>query len=194
MTEKLDSLFHEDKSFSNLIYTGKETRNREFEHCSFINCDFSNGVFASNKFIDCLFTGCNMAMVKLNNCQLNNVIFKDSKLLGVNFSECMDFLFAVKFEGCVLDYCSFAGKKMTKTTFNHTSLKNSDFTGSDLTKSSFLHVDLMNAVFNRAILKEVDFLTADNYIIDPELNNIRKAKFSLQGVPGLLNKYDIRIE
>lgn len=52
----------------------------------------------------------------------------------------------------------------------------------------------MNSVFSRTILKEADFLTASNYIIDPELNNIRKAKFSLSSVAGLLNKYDIKIE
>jgi len=31
-------------------------------------------------------------------------------------------------------------------------------------------------------------------LIDPEVNRIKKAKFSVSGVPGLLNKYDIEIE
>jgi fluoroquinolone resistance protein len=115
-------------------------------------------------------------------------------LLGINFSDCNDSLFTVKFTGCILDYCSFAKKKLMKTTFINSSVKNVDFSECDLTKSVFSNTDLMNSVFNRTILKEVDFLTASNYIIDPELNNIRKAKFSLNGIAGLLYKYDISIE
>jgi uncharacterized protein YjbI with pentapeptide repeats len=175
----MEILFHQGKLFKNITYSEKETLNREFEKCSFINCDFSNGVFSSSKFIDCVFSGCNLAMAKLGHCQLNNVTFKDCKLLGVNFSDCSDFLFSVKFDNCVLDYSS---------------MKNMDFTESDLTKSHFINTDLLYTVFFRTILKEVDFLTALNYNIDPDVNIIKKAKFSLNAISGLLNKYDIIIE
>ena len=100
----------------------------------------------------------------------------------------------IKFDGSILDYCSLAGKKKQKTSFINISMKNVDFTECDLTKSKFSNTDLMNSVFNRTILKEADFLTAINYNIDPEMNNIRKAKFSLYGITGLLIKYDIVIE
>ena len=191
---EMERVIHEDKTFKNIKHSGKETTNNEFEHCSFLNCDFSNGAFTSGKFIDCVFTGCNLSMVKLTSCQLNNVIFKDCKLLGVNFFECNDFLFNVKFDGSVLDYCSFVRKKIPKTIFLNTSMKSVDFTECDLTKSTFDNADLMNAVFYKSILKEVDFVTALNYTIDPEFNNIKKAKFSLMGIHGLLEKYDIQIE
>ena len=36
--------------------------------------------------------------------------------------------------------------------------------------------------------------TAYNYAIQPDSNRIKKARFSLQGVRGLLEKYDIVIE
>jgi len=35
--------------------------------------------------------------------------------------------------------------------------------------------------------------TAFNYSLNPELNKIKKAKFSLPAVVGLLDKYDIEI-
>ncbi len=187
-------VIHENITFKNEVYTAKETKDTEFEQCSFINCDLSDSIFVSAKFIDCNFISCNLANATLNKCQLNNVTFKECKLIGVNFSPCIDFLFIVKFENCVLDYCSFMKKKMTKTSFINSSLKNADFSESDLTKSIFCNCDLMNTVFSYSILKEVDFLTAYNYIIDPEMNQIRKAKFSLQGIAGLLIKYDIFIE
>ena len=40
----------------------------------------------------------------------------------------------------------------------------------------------------------IDFKTSYNYSIDPEVNSIKKAKFSLEGISGLLYKYDIVIE
>jgi len=40
----------------------------------------------------------------------------------------------------------------------------------------------------------VDFRTAFNYSFDPEINKIRKARFSYPGVCGLLQKYNIEIE
>ncbi|GEM_PF-5150870 len=40
---------------------------------------------------------------------------------------------------------------------------------------------------------EKEFLPID-YSINPETNKIKKAKFSLLGIPGLLDRYDIEIE
>ncbi|OQA01530.1 MAG: hypothetical protein BWY70_00347 [Bacteroidetes bacterium ADurb.Bin408] len=46
----------------------------------------------------------------------------------------------------------------------------------------------------RTNLEKADLRTAFNYIIDPELNHIKKARFSLRGISGLLAKYNIDIE
>ncbi len=185
---------HENKTFEKVIYTGKEVRNKEFEQCTFKDCDLSDSLFLNNRFTECVFTGCNLSMTKLAGSSLRDVTFKQCKLLGVNFSECEDFLFSVHFENCILDYASFMKKKMTKTKFIHTSLKQVAFTGANLSGSLFDHTDLADSIFNGTDLKEADFRTAYNYAIDPELNSIKKAKFSLHGVVGLLTKYGIRIE
>jgi hypothetical protein len=50
------------------------------------------------------------------------------------------------------------------------------------------------ATFDQTILEKVDFRTSYHYSIDPEVNRIKKAKFSILGVAGLLGKYDIEIE
>ncbi|MDB5274371.1 MAG: putative low-complexity protein, partial [Chitinophagaceae bacterium] len=63
-----------------------------------------------------------------------------------------------------------------------------------LSQALFDHADLLDAVFNGTQLEKADFVTAVNYTIDPELNNIKKAKFSLHGLPGLLAKYGISVE
>jgi hypothetical protein len=58
----------------------------------------------------------------------------------------------------------------------------------------FAECDLSRAVFQAGILEKTDFRSAFNYTIDPELNKLKKAKFSRSGLAGLLEKYNIDIE
>ncbi|WP_299703787.1 pentapeptide repeat-containing protein [uncultured Pontibacter sp.] len=190
----MEEQLHQDKTFEKIIYPNKAIKGREFEDCVFKNCDFSNGDFSHNRFTDCEFVGCNLAMLKLLGSTLNNVTFKESKLTGINFSECEEFLFTVRFETCLMDYTSFLRRKMPKTHFIDSSLKNAVFEHANLTKARFDNTDLAGAAFERTILNEADLVTAFNYIIDPELNNIKKARFSQSGLAGLLTRYDIRVE
>jgi hypothetical protein len=53
---------------------------------------------------------------------------------------------------------------------------------------------LSGTIFNNTIIEQADFRTANNYSIDPENNRIKKARFSTQGISGLLDKYQIIIE
>ncbi len=185
---------HQNKVFEKVTYSQKEIKNREFESCTFQQCDLSESNFIGCRFIDCTFSSCNLTMLKLNRCTMSNALFRDSKILGVNFSNCEDSLFSVRFEGCVADYASFMNKKMAKTVFRQTSLKQVNFANAVLTQAVFDGCDLYDATFNRTQLNEADFRTARNYIIDPENNPVRKAKFSAYGLVGLLTKYNLHIE
>ena len=69
-----------------------------------------------------------------------------------------------------------------------------DFSATDLSASNFANCDLSGAIFDNSILEKTDFRTAYNYSINPEINKIKKAKFSVSGIAGLLDKYDIVIE
>jgi len=73
-------------------------------------------------------------------------------------------------------------------------MKEVSFIGTNLTNSNFENCNLDNAIFNDTQLAGADFRTAYNYKIDPEFNPMRKARFSTQGIVGLLDKYDIKIE
>ena len=190
----MENLIHTHKTFEKVSFIDKKVNNREFEDCIFKNCDLSNSDFSNNIFIDCVFMDCNLSMTQLSGTSLKTVDFKDCKLLGIQFHLCTDFLFSVGFQDCVLDYSSFANKKMPKTKFNACSMKEVSFIGTNLTNSTFENCNLENAIFNDTQLPGVDFRTAYNFKIDPEYNPMRKAKFSTQGIVGLLDKYDIKIE
>lgn len=189
----MELLIHEDKTFDKVVYAGQLISGWEFQSCEFKNCDFTNSAFVNNKFLECTFEGCNLSMMKLGKSTLSDARFRNCKILGVNFSECQDFLFTVTFDGCILDYSSFMAKKMPKTRFNKSTLKEVTFSLANLSGSVFEQCNLSETVFNRTDLSAVDFSTSYNFSIDPELNILKKAIFSAQGLPGLLDKYGIRI-
>lgn len=189
----MEIILHEDRTFENIDYSEKKIPKSEFDACAFNNCDFSKSDVSSIDFMDCTFDGCRFSLAVLENTRIKNIIFRNCKLMGVDFSKCDNFLFAASFESCQMDYCSFFKKKMKNATFVDCSLKEVDFAEVDLTAAIFDNCDLSGAVFLGSILEKTDFRTATNYVFDPELNRIKKAKFSQAGVAGLLTKYNIDI-
>lgn len=186
--------WHEDQNFRSENYSGQKLIQTEFDACIFQSCDFSNTDLSDSDFINCRFINCNFTMTKLAGTGMKSVHFSGCKLVGVNFEICSNFLFAVNFERCTLDYSAFTGKKMKKTIFSACSLREVDFSEADLSQADFQNSDLTDAIFHRTNLEKANFISAINYTINPEENRIRKAKFSVDGLSGLLQKYDIEIE
>jgi uncharacterized protein YjbI with pentapeptide repeats len=83
---------------------------------------------------------------------------------------------------------------MKKTVFKNSQLQEIDFSECDLTEAIFNNCDLARAIFDNTILEKADLHSAYNYSINPDTNRIRGAKFSISGITGLLDKYDIEIE
>ncbi len=165
----------------------------EYDQCIFSACNFANVDLTGIRFIECSFKGCNFSMTIMKQTSLQTVVFEDCKLIGIHFDDCNKFLFTVVFKTCVINHSSFSNISMKQTVFRNCNLKESDFSGSDLSSSVFDQCDLHSAIFENSNLEKADFSTAFNFSIDPVKNKIRKAKFSMHGLPGLLEKYDLRI-
>ena len=103
-------------------------------------------------------------------------------------------VFSVSFNSCILNFSSFFKLKLKSTQFVNTNLQEVDFSGANLSLAKFDNCNLLGATFDGTNLEKADFRTAHNYTIDPEINQIKKAIFSAQGLAGLLGKYDIQIE
>ncbi len=186
--------YTENETFRGVSYHDIPPEKGEYVNCSFINCDFSAADLAGIRFMECVFENCNFSTAKANKTAWQDVKFRDCKLLGLNFGNSNPFLLSLGFERCILDLASFYKLKIKNTTFKDCSLEEADFTEADLTGSVFDNCNLNHAAFERTVLEKVDFRTAYNYAFDPEINRIRKAKFSILGLAGLLIKYDIEIE
>jgi fluoroquinolone resistance protein len=165
----------------------------EYENCRFNNCDFSNGDLSGIRFTDCIFNGCNLSLAKLNQTSFRDTVFNYCKMLGLQFDTCATFGLSFRFENCILNHSTFYGTKIRKTFFKDSKLEETDFSQCDLSESAFVNCDLTHAIFDNTFLVKADFQTSVNYRIDPEKNRIKKAKFSLEGLPGLLQNYDIEI-
>ena len=84
--------------------------------------------------------------------------------------------------------------KIKNTLFKNSTLHEVDFEEADLTAAVFDNCDFKGAIFENTIAEKTDFRSSYNYSMDPGLNRIKKAKFSVAAVIGLLDKYDIEIE
>ena len=186
----MNKVYIQDKKFERIDTLEKG----EYENCTFSNCNFSETDLSNFNFAGCSFIGCNLSMVKLAKTVFQDISFKDSKLLGVNFECCNEYLIGINFDTCILNLSSFYKLKLKNARFKNCSIHEVDFTETDLTLSVFNECDLSGATFLNTILEKADLRKAHHYSIDPEQNKLKKAKFSLNDVTGLLYKYDIEIE
>ena len=69
-----------------------------------------------------------------------------------------------------------------------------NFTKADLTKTTFQDCDLYEGIFAQTNLSGVDLTAIQNFSIDPEINNLKKAKLLSQDLERLLYKYELIIE
>ena len=165
---------------------------REYESTVFRSCNFND--ISGIGFTDCLFESCNLSNAEVNKCKAQDITFKDCKLIGINFYQILDFGFTMHFENCMLDYASFDKKKMNKSSFKNCRLHGVNFSQTDLSKVEMEDCDLLDAIFDRTNLTGMNFTSNRNFIIDPQLNLVKKARFSASNLAGLLAKFDIIIE
>jgi fluoroquinolone resistance protein len=184
----------EDESYSGVDFSTNPPKTGEYDGCIFTNCNLSHSDLTDFIFVDCTFDACNLSNAKLITTTIRDCIFKSCKLLGLHFEDCNQFGLSASFEKCNLNFSSFFKAKMKKTRFTNCTLNETDFTQSDFSESIFTECDFAKARFENTALEKADFRTAFNYSIDPERNRIKKAKFSLPWVVGLLDGYAIEIE
>ena len=181
---------HSDKDYKGItsIATG------QYENCQFTNCQLTKAKLNGAQFIDCTFVDCTLINAKMKDTGLQSVTFKGCNLLGVQFDDCKEFGFSVKFRDCSLELSSFCERKLKGISFKRCKLIETDFRGANLQEASFADCDLDRAVFERTDLRKADLRTAVNFQISPEENRLRGTKFSQEGLIGLLKEYGIVVE
>jgi len=176
----MTELYIVDDAFEKKDFSINSLDKGDYEYCTFLNCDFSNSDLSEVRFIDCEFVDCNLCSANLKKSALQGVKFKNCKMLGLHFDKCNPFGFTVMFEDCTLNHSSFYKTKIRNTVFKNSKLIEVDFTQCDLTETVFNNCNLDRATFDNTIIEHANFCTSYNYSINPEINQIKKAKFSKQ--------------
>ena len=190
----MSEVYKEGKEFFNEDFSEHPLEKGDYEDCIFKNCSLAGTDLSDIVFIECTFEQCDLSNVDLKGTAFRDITFASCKMLGLHFEVCNEFLFEVKFRQCQLNMSSFYERNLQGCSFDSCSLVEVDFGEADLTKASFKNCDLSGASFEYTKLEQADFRTANNYVINPEINQIKKARFSSQGLAGLLTNYDIIIE
>ncbi|HBA59933.1 MAG TPA: hypothetical protein DCZ92_03755 [Elusimicrobia bacterium] len=188
---------HNDRTFDGLALKGKAVTSKHFSGCVFRNCDLTGLTFRFCKFTDCRFESCNLSLLKVPGTVFSGVSFKDSKLVGVDWTQAswpkIKLAAPLAFAGCLLNDSNFlglalAGTAMTGCLARDADLREADLAGSDLTKTDF-----SGALFSNTNLAGADLTGARNYAIRISENKVKDAKFSLPEAMDLLYCLDIKI-
>lgn len=190
----MTGFYYEDETFEQLQMINEDLSKKEFVECTFRHCDLSEADLSGSDFIDCHFLDSNLSMMQVTGTGFKNVDFENCKILGVDFQVCSDFLLQLAFKECQLDFSNFHQMKLSQTPFINCRMESVELQEADLSGAVFTGSSMLNAQFYSTNLEGSDFRETIAYIINPNQNRVKGAKFSLEGVAGLLQQYQIEID
>ena len=183
-----------DQTYENQDFTDVSWAAGEYEGCTFVGCNLERVDWSGSQFADCTFRDCNASLAILHRTSFQDVQFERCKLLGLRWEHVNPIGLALSFRNCTLDHTSWYQMRLKKTRFDGSSLVEADFTEADLTEAVFLDTNLTRATFDHTVLERADLRTANAFSMDPQRNKLTGARFTLSGLPGLLDAHQLRIE
>lgn len=166
---------------------------REFYYCQFKNIERQKIDLSDFEFVGCQFENCDLSMAKVEGTLLSDIQFTNCRMMGIDYSGCSKYMFAVSFINCNLNYSFFQKNDLTRTQFRGCQIREAQFNNSDLKSVNFIKCDLLDTAFDRCNLEQSDFTSALNYAFIPSENRVKGAKFSNPEVLGLLQHLTITI-
>ena len=187
-----------DEQFQRLSQESSTIDSSKFDGCSFADCNFNGTSFRSCRFIDCSFYGCDLSLAQVVNCTFTRVAIESCKSIGINWAQAnwsdTGIQKKVSFVESAINHSIFIGLDLTGIKIINCSVHEVDFRESDLTKADFSGSDLTKSIFGNTILSGADLSHARNYQINPCVNKLTGAKFSLPEALALLYSMDILID
>ncbi len=185
---------HFEEEFSGKDFTQDSPSGIEYERCLFRDSTFYRANLSNAVLTECEFENCDLSMAITADTVIQDCNFRSCKMLGVSLEQCNELGLSFTMEDCDLSHATFHGIRLAPGRFTRIKFHETDFTESDFREAVFDDCDFSGAVFGRTDLEKADFRTSFNFSIDPENNRIKRARFSVPELRGLLDKYDIVIE
>lgn len=189
---------YENRQFEKLNLESQKFSDLTFTDCEFFRCEFFENAFENCLFKNCVFRSCIIVNNGFNHTEAAGNRFENCTIIGMNWDKVTKphtiFMPFEKFENCILKYNVFYKLKLKKINLRGCDLHGSFFEECDLTEADFRDCNLEEAVFVNDNLMKADLRGAKNYVISPENNRVRKAKFSFPEVMSLLKCLEIEVE
>ncbi|KZN58358.1 pentapeptide repeat-containing protein [Pseudoalteromonas luteoviolacea] len=169
------------KTFEGEDFSSEKLSSKEFENCTFFGCNFFETIFSRCKFVDCEFSKCNLSLAKMEYSKFSDVVFRDSKALGIDWSKVAwprpIFSAPIQFYDCLVSDSSFYGLSLPDLLMESCVARGVDFRTGDFSNANFQHTDFGRSLFADTNLQGADFSNATDFDIDIFSNDLKKAKF-----------------
>lgn len=189
-----------EKKFNDQIITGLQVDqaqilSSEFVDCVFEGCSLVETEIKSCRFVNCAFVRCDLSLAKVPESVFSSIRFEDSKLVGIDWTlaEWPATLLGkpLHFSKSTLNHSTFIGLNLEGVQFIDCTVVNVDFREADLSGADFSGSNLSESLFIHTNMKDTNLSQARNYSINPSLNQLQGAKFSLPEAMSLLYNMDI---
>lgn len=188
----------QDHLFKSLQVTQTTYEQVEFVDCTFILSLMTDISFSQCRFKECRFDQCDMSLCAFPHSTFDGCVFRDTKLVGIDWTQAawtgLKLQEPLRFDACVLSHSTFIGMKIADLKMTDCISTDVDFREADLTGIDFSGTDLSQSLFHHTNLEGADFRRARNYTIQPEVNRLTKAKFSMPEALSLLYSMDIVLD
>lgn len=169
----------------------QDLRGSRFAACTFRNVNWAGIDLRQSRFEDCTFIDCDLSNIKALGVSFQDVRFVGCKLLGIAFGVCNPLGLNVRFERCNLEASTWQEMDVRGFHFEECKLQYTDFTAANCEGVNFAKCDLLQAVFESTNLKKADFRTAEQWTIDPAVNQVKGARFQQEALKGLLHQWGL---
>jgi uncharacterized protein YjbI with pentapeptide repeats len=186
-----------DQEFNDVHLDGIQIISSEFVDCTLNQCSFVETELIKCRFVNCAFRDCDLTLVKFPESVFTSIRFENSKIIGVNWTQAV-WTAAVlgrplHFLKSTLNHSTFIGLNLKGMQILNCNAVNVDFREADLTSADFSGSDLTDSLFLHTKLREANLAQARNYSINPGLNDLQAAKFSMPEAISLLYNMDIEL-
>ncbi len=171
-----------------------DLKHKNFTQVTFDSCDFTKSDFTGSRFLECKWIHSNLSLTKLDGCRIQDALFENCKLVGLDFTRCEQRFLALQFKKCVICMANFSDLPLKNTLFQGCKILDTFFTNANLTNADFEESDLKGTTFHNTNLTKANFCHAINYSIHPATNTLSKARFSNPEVLSLLLALNIIID
>lgn len=190
----MELVYFADKHFEKVNISEVFSCPAEYEQCTYAHCILADANLAGSRFVQCAFADCDLSLAMLTKTSFQQTTFTGCKMLGLQFDQCETFNLSFSCTGCNLGNCVFYKLNLKGASFTECNFQEADFTDADLSGAIFHNCNLSGAQFYNTNLEKADLRTAFNFSIDPARNRLKKARFSLSGLPGLLEQWQIIVD